>query len=173
MGEEFGPFPSSTMKEWFQQDYFPMQGELLVRVHGWESHFPISKLYPEPLHMTAFNRLPQVIQAIEEEPPSNGLTIGPPGSVSPQSTPPLFPMSPVASLSSKGPTYKPAVKRKALCEPSDAQDAKRRLRGRQNEAEGNLMSNCRGEVCGEVDENVRIECTATPQSRFPCSASPK
>jgi cold shock CspA family protein len=53
-GQEFGPFPSSTMRGWFQQGFFPMQGDLLVRLSYWTDHQKLSTLYSEPIMDTAF-----------------------------------------------------------------------------------------------------------------------
>jgi cold shock CspA family protein len=53
-GQEFGPFPSSTMRGWFQQGFFPMQGDLLVRLSYWSDHQKLGTLYPEPISETAF-----------------------------------------------------------------------------------------------------------------------
>lgn len=65
-GQEFGPYPSSTMKDWFQQGFFPMQGELQVRLEDMsqDSYYHIRDLYPEPIMQRAFDG--------EPNPPSDG-----------------------------------------------------------------------------------------------------
>lgn len=70
-GQEFGPFPSQTMRGWFQQGFFPMQGELLVRLPDWSEHVFISKLYPEPIEQTAFDG-PPLEQSRSGPAPSGG-----------------------------------------------------------------------------------------------------
>lgn len=61
-GAEFGPYPSSTMKGWFQQGFFPMQGELKVRLADMpeDQHFYIKDLYPGPIMDRAFDGEPNL-----------------------------------------------------------------------------------------------------------------
>jgi cold shock CspA family protein len=59
-GQEFGPYPSSTMKGWFQQGFFPMQGELQVRLQDQGEHHYIKELYPEPIMERAFDGPPNM-----------------------------------------------------------------------------------------------------------------
>jgi len=61
-GQEFGPYPSSTMKGWFQQRFFPMQGELQVRTDEMSpgQHYSIRELYGEPILQTAFDGEPKL-----------------------------------------------------------------------------------------------------------------
>jgi cold shock CspA family protein len=61
-GQEFGPFPSSTMRGWFQQGFFPMQGDLLVRLSSWTEHQKIGQLYGDPINETAFDGPPRQVQ---------------------------------------------------------------------------------------------------------------
>lgn len=46
-GQEFGPFPSETMRDWFSQGHFPIGEELLVRLPSWKSHVPLRMIYSE------------------------------------------------------------------------------------------------------------------------------
>merc|ERR1719326_925152 len=46
-GSEFGPFASSKMHAWFTHDFFPIAGDLLVRLDEWKSHVPVKVLYPD------------------------------------------------------------------------------------------------------------------------------
>jgi len=61
-GQEFGPYPSSTMKGWFQQGFFPMQGELQVRLEDMDpdTHYFIKDLYPSPITQRAFDGAPNL-----------------------------------------------------------------------------------------------------------------
>jgi len=61
-GQEFGPYPSSTMKGWFQQGFFPMQGELQVRLEDMppDQHYYIKDLYPGPIMERAFDGEPNL-----------------------------------------------------------------------------------------------------------------
>jgi len=61
-GQEFGPYPSSTMKGWFQQNFFPMQGELQVRLDDMPegTHYYIKDLYPHPIMERAFDGEPNL-----------------------------------------------------------------------------------------------------------------
>jgi len=47
MGQEFGPFPSETMRDWFTQGFFPIGEELLVRLPTWKNHVPLRMIYSE------------------------------------------------------------------------------------------------------------------------------
>ena len=57
---EFGPFPASTMREWFMQGFFPIGAELPVRVDHWKFFAPVGACFPNI--MKAFDGPP----AIEE-----------------------------------------------------------------------------------------------------------
>jgi len=46
-GQEFGPFPEETMCEWFNQGFFPIGEELLVRLSTWKNHMPLRMVYPK------------------------------------------------------------------------------------------------------------------------------
>lgn len=46
-GQEFGPFPSETMRDWFTQGFFPIGEELLVRLPAWKKHVPLRMIYSE------------------------------------------------------------------------------------------------------------------------------
>jgi cold shock CspA family protein len=61
-GQEFGPYPSSTMKGWFKQNFFPMQGELQVRLDDMppDQHYYIKDLYPHPIMERAFDGEPNL-----------------------------------------------------------------------------------------------------------------
>lgn len=48
------------MKGWFQQGFFPMQGELQVRLQGHDEHHYIKELYPEPIMERAFDGPPNM-----------------------------------------------------------------------------------------------------------------
>jgi len=71
-GQEFGPFPSSTMRGWFQQGFFPMQGDLQVRLSSWTEHQKIGTLYGEPISDTAFDGPPRAQQANRPSPGGGG-----------------------------------------------------------------------------------------------------
>jgi cold shock CspA family protein len=61
-GQEFGPYASSVMKGWFQQGFFPMQGDLQVRLSDMpeDQHFSIKDLYPSPIMERAFDGDPNL-----------------------------------------------------------------------------------------------------------------
>jgi len=46
-GQEFGPFPSDTMRDWFQQGHFPIGEEMLVRLPTWRNHVPLREIYAD------------------------------------------------------------------------------------------------------------------------------
>lgn len=46
-GQEFGPFASATMREWFTQGFFPIGEELLIRLPSWKTHVPLRVAYPD------------------------------------------------------------------------------------------------------------------------------
>lgn len=47
MGQEFGPFPSEMMRDWFMQGFFPTGEDLLVRLPTWRNHVPLRQVYTE------------------------------------------------------------------------------------------------------------------------------
>jgi len=73
VGQEYGPVPGWTMKEWLNLGRFPVGGELRVRLPEWERHMPLRKLFPD-LH-TAFS-LPPAWPDVYED----GVLIGESGS---------------------------------------------------------------------------------------------
>jgi len=59
-GQEFGPFPSETMRDWFTQGFFPIGEELLVRLPSWKHHLPLRMIYNEI--SDAFRSVPRLNQ---------------------------------------------------------------------------------------------------------------
>mmetsp|Transcript_106311 Transcript_106311/g.266301 ORF Transcript_106311/g.266301 Transcript_106311/m.266301 type:complete len:304 (-) Transcript_106311:159-1070(-) len=59
-GQEFGPFPSETMRDWFTQGFFPIGEELLVRLPTWKNHVPLRMIYSEI--SDAFRSIPRANQ---------------------------------------------------------------------------------------------------------------
>lgn len=47
VGQEYGPIPGWTMREWLQLGRFPVGSELRVRLPEWERHLPLHQLYPD------------------------------------------------------------------------------------------------------------------------------
>lgn len=47
IGNEFGPIPGWTMREWLTLGRFPVGIELRVRLPEWDRHLPLSRLYPD------------------------------------------------------------------------------------------------------------------------------
>lgn len=74
-GQEFGPFPSETMRDWFTQGFFPIGEELLVRLPAWKHHLPLRMIYNEI--QDAFRAPPR----LNNQP--GGCRGGPPGQVAP------------------------------------------------------------------------------------------
>jgi len=47
VGQEYGPVPGCTMREWLTLGRFPVGGDLRVRLPEWEKHLPLHKLFPD------------------------------------------------------------------------------------------------------------------------------
>lgn len=47
VGQEYGPVPGWTMREWLSLGRFPVGGELRVRLPEWERHLPLHRLFPD------------------------------------------------------------------------------------------------------------------------------
>jgi len=47
VGQEYGPIPGWTMREWLSLGRFPVGSDLRVRLPEWERHLPLHQLYPE------------------------------------------------------------------------------------------------------------------------------
>jgi len=47
VGQEYGPIPGWTMREWLQLGRFPVGTDLRVRLPEWEQHLPLHKLYAD------------------------------------------------------------------------------------------------------------------------------
>lgn len=45
VGQEYGPIPGWTMREWLQLGRFPVGRDLRVRLPEWEHHLPLHQLY--------------------------------------------------------------------------------------------------------------------------------
>lgn len=46
-GSEYGPFPASTMRDWFAQGFFPIGEDLPVRLPSWKQHVALRMVYPD------------------------------------------------------------------------------------------------------------------------------
>lgn len=47
VGQEYGPVPGWTMREWLSLGRFPTGRQLRVRLPEWERHMPLHQLYPD------------------------------------------------------------------------------------------------------------------------------
>jgi len=47
VGQEYGPVPGWTMREWLTLGRFPVGRELRVRLPEWDQHLPLHQLYPD------------------------------------------------------------------------------------------------------------------------------
>jgi len=47
VGQEYGPIPGWTMREWLQLGRFPVGRDLRVRLPEWERHVPLHQLYAD------------------------------------------------------------------------------------------------------------------------------
>jgi len=47
VGQEYGPIPGWTMREWLQLGRFPVGRDLRVRLPEWERHLPLHQLYAD------------------------------------------------------------------------------------------------------------------------------
>lgn len=47
VGQEYGPVPGWTMREWLRLGRFPVGGDLRVRLPEWERHLPLHQLYAD------------------------------------------------------------------------------------------------------------------------------
>jgi len=47
VGQEFGPIPGWTMREWLTLGRFPVGKDLRVRLPEWERHLPLYQLFPD------------------------------------------------------------------------------------------------------------------------------
>lgn len=47
VGQEYGPVPGWTMREWLTLGRFPVGGDLRVRLPEWERHLALHQLYPD------------------------------------------------------------------------------------------------------------------------------
>lgn len=47
VGQEYGPVPGRTMREWLTLGRFPVGRDLRVRLPEWEQHLPLHQLYPD------------------------------------------------------------------------------------------------------------------------------
>mmetsp|Transcript_15009 Transcript_15009/g.35163 ORF Transcript_15009/g.35163 Transcript_15009/m.35163 type:complete len:300 (+) Transcript_15009:82-981(+) len=47
VGQEYGPVPGWTMREWLALGRFPVGRELRVRLPEWEQHLPLHQLFPD------------------------------------------------------------------------------------------------------------------------------
>lgn len=68
-GSEYGPFPASTMRDWFAQGFFPIGEELPVRLPAWSKHVLLRAVYPDI--STAFIGPPRAVKM-------DGQELGPP-----------------------------------------------------------------------------------------------
>uniref|UniRef100_A0A7S4Q984 GYF domain-containing protein n=1 Tax=Alexandrium monilatum TaxID=311494 RepID=A0A7S4Q984_9DINO len=74
VGQEYGPVPGWTMREWLTLGRFPVGRDLRVRLPEWEQHLPLHQLFPDL--STAFVLPPawpniyvdEVLQGEEAEP---------------------------------------------------------------------------------------------------------
>jgi len=68
-GQEFGPFHGETMREWYNQGFFPIMDDLLVRLPLWNKHVALREIYPEP--NSAFLGLPLIPPDLQQQLPTH------------------------------------------------------------------------------------------------------
>lgn len=56
--KEFGPFAQATMREWFNQGFFPNGEELMIRLPQWKHHLALKMVWPDVSQ--AFMGIPQL-----------------------------------------------------------------------------------------------------------------